>query len=140
MPMQIDGTQEHIVVERGWIARDVTDRTKVPLLTTPKGVIEIEGLIKRDAGHVLQLGSAPTVAPGAILQNVTPAELASVSQLSMLPYVLEQHSELADNLVRDWPRPSLGIDKHRGYAFQWYGLSLTALLFFLVTGWRRGSK
>jgi len=42
--------------------------------------------------------------------------------------------------VRDWPPPSLGVEKHRAYAFQWYALALMALLFFLVTGSRRGTS
>ena len=42
--------------------------------------------------------------------------------------------------ARDWPLPSAGVDKHRGYAFQWYALAATAFLFFLVTGFRRASR
>jgi surfeit locus 1 family protein len=29
---------------------------------------------------------------------------------------------------------------HRGYAFQWYALALMALLFFIVTGFRNGTR
>jgi len=33
-------------------------------------------------------------------------------------------------LLRDWPPPATGVDKHYGYAFQWFGLcALIALLF-----------
>jgi surfeit locus 1 family protein len=42
--------------------------------------------------------------------------------------------------VRGWPRPSTGVEKHRGYAFQWYALAGMALVFFVVTGFRRGKK
>jgi surfeit locus 1 family protein len=41
-------------------------------------------------------------------------------------------------MVRDWPAPSLGVEKHQGYAFQWYALSAMALIFFVVNGFRRG--
>jgi surfeit locus 1 family protein len=34
----------------------------------------------------------------------------------------------------------MGIDRHLGYAFQWFALAATALLFFVVTGFKRGSK
>jgi cytochrome oxidase assembly protein ShyY1 len=43
-------------------------------------------------------------------------------------------------LLRVWPSPSSGIDKHRGYAFQWYALAAMAILFFVITGFRSGSK
>jgi surfeit locus 1 family protein len=33
-------------------------------------------------------------------------------------------------LVRDWPVVATGVEKHHGYAFQWFGLSaLIALLY-----------
>ena len=46
----------------------------------------------------------------------------------------------ADSMARDWPPPEAGIDKHRGYAFQWYALAALALLFYVMTGFRRGSR
>jgi surfeit locus 1 family protein len=57
-----------------------------------------------------------------------------------LPIVIEQ-ADTPDarqqGLVRDWPQPSTGIERHQGYAFQWYALALMAFLFFVVTGIRR---
>jgi len=32
------------------------------------------------------------------------------------------------------------VEKHRGYAFQWYALAAMAFIFFVVTGIRRGKK
>jgi surfeit locus 1 family protein len=38
----------------------------------------------------------------------------------------------AEGLSRDWPSVNLGVDKHYGYAFQWFALGgLIALLY----GW-----
>jgi cytochrome oxidase assembly protein ShyY1 len=80
------------------------------------------------------------VFPGAILQNLTVAEFAAASKFTMQPFVIEQSSDTHDGMVRDWPLPSVGIERHLGYAFQWYALALTAFLFFVVTGYRRGTK
>ncbi|MCY7369684.1 MAG: hypothetical protein LH479_02135, partial [Polaromonas sp.] len=34
--------------------------------------------------------------------------------------------------LRDWPAPNVGVEKHYGYAFQWFGLcALTVVLY----GW-----
>ncbi len=40
----------------------------------------------------------------------------------VLPIVVEQtaHRDSADGLVRDWPLPICGVEKHRIYMFQWY--------------------
>lgn len=137
MPFKIDGSDMHVLVARGWIARDIADRTKVPTLNTPVETVEIDGVVRRGIGHVLQLGSADRIVPGAIVQNVDVDQVASVSKIPMHSFILEQLSDTHDGLIRDWPRPSTGIEKHRGYAFQWYALAATALIFFFVTGFRR---
>lgn len=131
---------DHVLVKRGWVARDVADRTRIPEIATPQGTLRIEGIVRRDVGKTLQLGTPEPLRPGAIVQNADIAEFASAGQWKMLPFVVEQTGDTGDRLVRDWPRPSSGADKHRGYAFQWYGLAVAALVFFIVTGMTRGSS
>ena len=139
-PMKIAGSDLHVLVARGWVKRDVKDRVKLPPIPTPEGVVGIEGIARRNSGNVLQLGKAEPLRGGAIVQNVDVSEFEQASGLKMQAFVIEQTSDLDDGLLRDWPRPSAGSDKHRGYAFQWYALALTALIFFVVTGFRRGPK
>ena len=100
------------------------------------------GIARRAPGKVMQLGSAPPVTPGAILQNIEVAQFAQASGLKLQPFLVEQTdpAQPGEQLVRDWPAPSLGVEKHRGYAFQWYALAVMALLFFVITGFRRGPK
>lgn len=137
MPLKIEGSDRYVLVARGWVARDVADRTKLPSLKTPEVQVAIEGVIRRGVGHVLQLG-IEQLTPGAIVQNVEPGQVAAAARIAMEPFVLEQLTDTKDGLVREWPRPSTGVEKHRGYAFQWYALAATALVFFFVTGFRRG--
>jgi len=139
-PMRIAGSDQHVLVARGWVKRDIADRTKLPEIPVPPGPVVIEGMARRAPGHVLQLGKAEPLRPGAIVQNADSAAVGEAAGLKMAPFVVEQVSETQDGLVRDWPRPSSGVDKHRGYAFQWYALAATALIFFVVTGFRRGTK
>ena len=89
---------------------------------------------------MLSLGQDAPLQPGAIVQNLNLAEFGRASGLSLQDHIIEQTNDTNDQLVRDWPRPSFGVDKHRGYAFQWYALAATAFLFFVLTGFRRASK
>ncbi|HJV87950.1 MAG TPA: SURF1 family protein [Noviherbaspirillum sp.] len=139
-PLKIADTGRYVLVARGWIRRDPLDRAKLPPIRTPAGVVELQGIGVRGPGHVLQLGAPELLRPSAIVQNLSVGEFAQASQLPMQPFVIEQLSDTQDGLVRDWPRPSLGVEKHRGYAFQWYALAATALIFFVVTGFRRGRE
>ncbi|MES2742854.1 MAG: SURF1 family protein [Pseudomonadota bacterium] len=142
MPFKIAGSDLHVLVARGWLPRNTAQRDRMHQYATPQGTLTIEGIGRLNAGHVMQLGSAPPLGPGAIVQNVDVAQLAAASGLRLQPFVLEQRAGVGppdDQLVRDWPAPSLGVEKHRGYAFQWYALALMAFLFFVLTGFRRGT-
>ncbi|MES2537773.1 MAG: SURF1 family protein [Pseudomonadota bacterium] len=140
MPLKIAGTGTHVLVNRGWLPRDPLDRAKLPSIATPAGMVDIEGIVRRNSGNVLQLGKAESLRPGAIVQNADLAGFAQASSLALQPFIIEQLGNTQDGLVRDWPRPSTGIDKHLGYAFQWYALAAMAFIFFVVTGFRRGTK
>jgi len=139
-PLKIAGSDMHVLVLRGWIKRDVMDRTRIPPIATPQGVIEISGIVRNSSSHLLQLGEAAPLRPNAIVQNAEAQDIGRAAGLSIRPFAVEQLNDMQDGLVRDWPRPSLGEDRHRGYAFQWYALAATALIFFVVTGFRRGTN
>ena len=112
----------------------------VPDVPVPQGRQRIEGSVRSHATRVMQLGEASAVKPGAILQNVDPGGFAAASGLHVHAFIIEQLNDTHDGLVRDWPAPSAGVDKHRGYAFQWYALAAVAFLFYLITGIRSASK
>lgn len=140
MPLKIAGSDRSVLVMRGWFARDMQERSKVPPIPTPAGMVEVDGIARRHADRLYQFGSTPPLKAGAIVQNAEIAEVAAASKLRLLPFLIEQTGNMQDGLVRDWPHPASGADKNRGYAIQWYGLALTALIFFVVTGIRSGTK
>lgn len=137
MPFRIAATGGHVMVARGWAPRHVADRTRLPEIPFPDGEVTLSGIVRKKLPRVMELGEKPPLAPGIITQNASIDELERATGLTMLPFFMQQTSSLPDGLIRDWPEPSTGIDKHRGYAFQWYGLALMAVLFFIVTGIRR---
>jgi surfeit locus 1 family protein len=140
MPFQIAGSTSHVLVERGWIPLNLVDRKKIFPYTTPAGEIDITGTARRHAGHVMQLGSPASLKPGATVQNLDITEFGKAAGMALQPILIEQANTAGnaqEGVLRDWPRPSSGIERHRGYAFQWYALALTAFLFFVVTGFRR---
>lgn len=140
MPFRIAGTNEHILVARGWVQRNPIDRAKLPSIPVPEGTVQLQGVLRRDAGHVMELGASGPLKPGAIVQNTDATSIAQAVGIRIVPLMLEQASDTQDGLVRDWPLPSAGVERHRGYAFQWYALAATALIFFVVTGFRRGTS
>jgi cytochrome oxidase assembly protein ShyY1 len=142
MPFKIAGSDKYVLVERGWLPRGA-EHGSIPRFGTPAGRQRIEGIAVLRPARVLQLGTPAPLEPGAIVQNLEPADLARASGLDLQPIVLEQTSrDPADDaaLVRNWPAPGVDVARHRGYAFQWYGLALMTFLFFVITGFRSASK
>jgi surfeit locus 1 family protein len=143
MPFNIAGTSTYVLVERGWLPRNMAQRDKLPDYATPTGIVTLEGIARLGAGHVMQLGGAAPLKPHAIVQNAEVGQVASDFGLSMQPFIVEQTAAATPGgddaaMVRDWPAPSLGVEKHRGYAFQWYALALMAVLFFIFNGYKSG--
>jgi cytochrome oxidase assembly protein ShyY1 len=139
MPFKIAGSDKHVLVLRGWLPRDANDYARLPGFETPAGMVNIEGVATLSAGHVMQLGSAGELKPGMRVQNLDVGTVAKASGLALEPFFVQQAGQ-GEGLVRDWPAPETGVDKHRGYAFQWYALAAMAALFFVITGFRSGRK
>jgi surfeit locus 1 family protein len=140
MPLQLENSDDVVMVMRGWMPRNPVDRKQLATLNTPEGIVEVDGVVRTSSGNVMQLGTPDKLHANAIVQNVTTQEIAKITGWKVMDLMLEQHSDNGDGLKRDWPAASFGIEKHQGYAFQWYGLALMTLIFYVVTGFRRGKK
>jgi surfeit locus 1 family protein len=142
MPFKIAGSNMHVLVARGWLPRYNGEHDRLPPFSTPSGTVVVTGIAKSGLGKVMQLGDPAALRPKSILQNLDVDQFGKASQLPLQPFFIEQTVPAAadDQLVRNWPAPALGVEKHQGYAFQWYALALMALLFFVFTGFRRGTK
>jgi cytochrome oxidase assembly protein ShyY1 len=113
-----------VLVNRGWVARDSRDPARVPKVELPPGPATIDGLAVARVPRLLELGQKPVLQVPGIWPNLEPGEYGRVSGLAVAEFVVQQTSAMPDNLRRAWPRPSAGIEKHRGYALQWYGLAV----------------
>jgi surfeit locus 1 family protein len=114
-----------VLVQRGWLPRDVNERTRIDDAPPPAGEVRLEGRIAPPPSRLFEFDGADT---GRIRQNVDVDVLARETGLRLMPLSVLQTGS-ADKLLRDWPAPATGVGKHHGYAFQWFALS--ALVVFL---------
>ena len=133
MPLKIEGGERYVLVNRGWLPRPAL-RTELPAVKTPATRVAISGtaVVPRAA----PFERMDRVAEGSIWQNLTIERYAQAMPISVQPFVIRQESAIDDGLVRSWPAPDFGIDKHYGYAFQWFGLAATLAIFYAVTQFR----
>ena len=132
-PLAIEGGERHVLVNRGWIA-GAGDRSP-PRVKTPADIVEVTGLAVVPSRRFLEL--SPDTAQGRVWQNLTLERYRQAVPIALQPVVIQQESPLDDGLIRDWPAPDFGIEKHYGYAFQWSALAVTILVLYVVLNLRR---
>lgn len=164
-PLQQEGSNAIVWVQRGWVARNVQDRARLPDVLTPAGAVQVQGRVVAAVSRAYELGesqsqpadtppnasqgnassvgsSAPAAArTSRIWQNLPNVNFGPQAQL-MPAAILQTAAPNApqDGLLRDWPQADVGVAKHYGYAFQWFalcGLIIALYVWFQILAPRR---
>ena len=152
-PFALEGTELTLMVQRGWVPRNFVDRTQLPEVQTPAGLVEISARVAPPPAQLFQLGKEEAAAPQPQQPSATGSESAAAAPApgaSRIRQNLDLHAfrtetglplrvdlsllqigPASEGLARDWPAPALGIEKHYGYAFQWFGLATLVTLLYV---------
>ncbi|HYW58546.1 MAG TPA: SURF1 family protein [Polaromonas sp.] len=127
-PLALAGGQQSILVQRGWVPRDFTDRSRLPEVATPAGVVTVKGRMAPPPSKLYEMGE---MGSGRIRQNLDVSAFSAEIGAPLLAASLLQTDPASEGLLRDWPIATSGVDKHYGYAFQWFSLSALFLGLFV---------
>lgn len=140
-PLRVEGTDAVVLVQRGWVPRNFTQREVLPPVQTPSGTVEVRG---RLAPPPAKLYAFDTEEKGPIRQNLDLARFRAETGLPLLELSVQQAGPASEGLLRQWPQAGSGAEKNYGYAFQWWALcALIAILyvwFQLVIPYRRSRR
>lgn len=140
-PLVLEGTKEVILVQRGWSLRNFADRTKLPDIQTPAGPVTVRGRIAPPPSKLYEFKGAES---GRIRQNIDIPAFSHEIDLPLMSVSVIQTGPANEGLLRDWAAPNVGIDKHYGYAFQWFGLCALMVglyvWFQIINPWRAKRK
>jgi surfeit locus 1 family protein len=142
MPLKLDGGG-YVLVNRGWLPRNIEDRERIAPYETPTGAVEVEGIARADASRAFELGAGGSAAHQKIRQNLGVASYAAETGLPLQPFVIQQTGfvpAFKDGLVRDWPAPDTDVERNYGYMLQWWGMAAAALGFGLYAARRAATK
>ncbi len=139
MPLKLSDGGRYVLVNRGWVAAE-RDRSRLPVVKTPAGAVTVTGMALVPSRRFLELSGKVT--EGNVWQNLTIERYRQAMPISIQPFLIQQDQAGApdDALVREWDPPDLGVDKHYGYAFQWFALAVLILVFYLVTHVKRKTE
>jgi len=144
-PLLLEGRQEAVLVQRGWAARDFLQRAHLPSITTPPGTVQVTGRVAGEPARLYEFSPAAQKSGfSRIRQNLDLSTYGSEFSLTLLPVTVVQTDAASEGLQRQWAVASSGVEKHYGYAFQWFALcALVAILyvwFQLIRPWRDRRK
>ncbi len=131
-----------VLVSRGWIAGSANRRLPV-LPQTRVGVLTLQGKIYVPDGKQLVLKADDFTTPEwpLLIQKIDLNQLSAVlvagrPGVELAPFVIrldvDQDVEDGEEFVRHWHWMSMSPEKHRGYAFQWFGMALVLLVLYIV--------
>jgi surfeit locus 1 family protein len=137
-PLKIEGGERHVLINRGWVAA-AADRRALPSVETPNGLVHLTGYAVVPSPNQYELSTQIT--DGKRWQNLTIERYRNLVPISIQPVVVQQENDLNDGLKREWTLSAPSPDRNYGYAFQWFALAVTILIYYLVThGRKRAAK
>lgn len=138
-PFRLADEDVWLLVNRGWLPAGL-DRSVAPVIDTPADEVELIAIATDVPATGLLLGdkTIEQMNNGIVrAQRINIAEISELSGQEFLPFIARLEPESSHGFVREWVLPGSGEEKHLGYAFQWFALSLALLIIYLAVNTRR---
>ena len=104
-PLRLQGRNDVVLVQRGWVQRNFARRNALPGVQTAAGVVEVRGRLAPPPAKLYQFD---TEEKGPIRQNLDLARFRAETGLPLLPYSLQQAGPPSEGLQRQWPQAGSG--------------------------------
>lgn len=131
-----------LLVDRGWMPWD--PQRQIPTLAAPDPqLLQLRGRVYFPSSKqvVLKADDYSRVHWPMLVQKIDPPAMAGAlatetAGVELAPFVIRldpgQSEAQGEPLVRQWPWLVMAPEKHRAYAFQWFGMAFTLIILFIV--------
>lgn len=132
-----------ILINRGWLAGRPG---LLPTWETPNQAITLQGIIAPHSAAGMRMGEAVVGAADTesgwpkVVNYPSLEELEQLLNVPVYPYTLWLDKQAPHGFARDWQPKELSIEKHLGYAFQWFALALAVFVMFVVLNVKRNDR
>lgn len=138
-PLRLTGDGEVVLVNRGWVPLGAS-RQQLPDIGLASAAVSLKGMVAQPANPGLRLPASATDASWPkVVQYLDYRELAGQLGYRLLPAVILLAPDQANGYRREWQAhfAGFGPERHRGYAFQWFALTLTLVVLYVVANTQR---
>lgn len=136
-PLRLENSEIRVLVNRGWIPAPA-EHSQTPQVRTPPGLVEVSGMAIIPGTRFFTLGDEVESRQWQrVWQNLDLARYGKLLGTPLQPVVVQLSPDsTAGGFVREWPRPDERLEKHVGYAFQWWGFAATTVAIWLFVTFR----
>ena len=140
-PLRIKGSQQYVLIDRGWVPLGVS-REVLPVINTPGQEVSVVGIAKYNPKDVVAFGEGNRSNQGwpAVVRWIDLQSLQSETKLDLLPFLLLLDPKSPYGFVREWKFVNMPPEKHISYAVQWFGLATALLIIYLAVNIKRVNK
>jgi len=137
-PLQIEGSQSTILINRGWV-KATSSREVLPSIETPEGTVTVQGVAKINTRDIVTVENQNRLGKDwpALVLWLDIEELDEDIPYSLKPFVLLQDSEPKEDYAREWKVVGSSPEKNMSYAVQWFSLATALLLIFIFVNTKR---
>ncbi len=138
-PFRLAGSEQTILVNRGWVPAPA-QRSEVPALTTTETTVTLHGELNKEprTGILLAEVAPEQVKPGVYrVQKIELVELEELLGVKLAPLILRLGPGSKHSYKTEWAKPGSDEQKHRGYAFQWFAFAATLLVIYVLMNTKR---
>lgn len=139
-PLQIEGTQVRVLVNRGWVSWG-NSRDVLPEVPVPDAPVEVHGRVSVPSSRAPAFVSETLGEEGRLRTRIRLDEIQAKQRHLFQPIVVLMDSTgTSDGLVREWPELSNKAPMHKGYAAQWFLMAALLLAFFARSCYRKAHE
>lgn len=139
-----DYSPQIVLVNLGWVANNGY-RELLPELEQWPGIIEVRGSLHQpvDNPYAFEAGNTttwPRVIGQLDIDNIQQQLETTQGRARLLPAVLRVDESLELGYQKKWLWVNMSVEKHIGYAVQWFALALTLCILTFWFYWRVRTK
>ena len=125
-----------VLVNRGWLPWGPS-RGTLPEVAVDGGNRTVVGRIDDLPKPGIWLQAPPATGWPRLVQYPRMEELAAALGRELAPRQVLLDPAVPDGFVREWAVPGTPVDRHLGYAVQWFAFAAVAIALWLVLSFRR---
>jgi surfeit locus 1 family protein len=131
-------SRDLILVDRGWIARDFRSALP-PDIRVAEDQRTIIARVSRLPRPGIELSASPDRLANwpRVVQFPNSASISGMLDEEILGPLLLLTADQPDGYLRDWQPAATGVDRHMGYALQWFAMAATLLVIYVVVNLKK---